>query len=83
LGIEHNEPLPKPHNLNETKSGFTTKSLPSTLSDALKLFEKSSLMREALGDKLVDLFVENKHYELDQYNRYITDYEINTYLPIL
>jgi glutamine synthetase len=40
-------------------------------------------MRQSLGNKLVDLFVENKYYELDQYNRHVTDYELNTYLPIL
>ena len=81
-GIEHKLPLPEPINLG-TKKTSSEKPLPLQLNEALRLFEKSTLMRQALGDKLVDLYCENKYYELDQYNRYVTDYELGTYLPIL
>jgi len=57
--------------------------LPQQLHDALSHFESSALMRETLGDVLFNKFIENKRLELSRYNRYITDYEIQEYLPIL
>ncbi|HPK46005.1 MAG TPA: glutamine synthetase, partial [Spirochaetota bacterium] len=82
-GIDNNDVLPKPHDLTLKKHEPVAQPLPSTIEEALKKFDKSQLMRQSLGNKLVDLFVENKYYELDQYNRHVTDYELNTYLPIL
>src|SRR4030067_1118765 len=63
------------------KSGY--QHLPTQLHDALSYFEKSALMKETLGEVLFNKFIENKTLELDRYNRVITDYEIQEYLPIL
>lgn len=57
--------------------------LPTQLHDALSYFEKSALMKETLGDVLFGKFIANKKLELARYNRFITDYEIQEYLPIL
>ncbi|OHD70269.1 MAG: glutamine synthetase [Spirochaetes bacterium RBG_16_49_21] len=57
--------------------------LPTHLHDALRYFEKSALMKETLGEVLFNKFIENKSSELKRSNRYITDYEIKEYLPIL
>ncbi|HSV95407.1 MAG TPA: glutamine synthetase family protein [Spirochaetota bacterium] len=57
--------------------------LPTQLGEALIYLDKSELMRETLGARLVDNFIENKMLELDRFNSHITDYEINEYLPIL
>jgi glutamine synthetase len=57
--------------------------LPEQLHDALSHFEASALMKETLGEVLFNKFIENKKLELSRYNRYITDYEIQEYLPIL
>ncbi|MBN2159704.1 MAG: glutamine synthetase [Spirochaetes bacterium] len=57
--------------------------LPTQLHDALSYFEKSALMKETLGDVLYGKFIENKRLELARYSRFITDYEIREYLPIL
>lgn len=57
--------------------------LPTHLHDALAYFEKSDFMRDTLGELLFNKFIENKKLELDRYNRFITDYEIQEYLPIL
>ena len=57
--------------------------LPTQLGEALIDLGKSELMRETLGARLVDNFIENKMLELDRFNSHITDYEINEYLPIL
>lgn len=57
--------------------------LPTQLGEALIDLGRSELMRETLGARLVDNFIENKMLELDRFNSHITDYEINEYLPIL
>ena len=57
--------------------------LPAQLHDALSHFESSALMKETLGEIHFNRFIDNKRLELDRYNRYITDYEIQEYLPIL
>jgi glutamine synthetase len=64
-----------------SKNSF--QSLPADLSEALIHFEKSDLMTQTLGSTVKKLFLENKYYELNKFNRYVTDFEINHYFPIL
>ncbi len=65
---------------NDTNAG---EHLPEQLHDALAHFESSTFMKETLGEVLFNRFIANKKLELSRYNRYITDYEIQEYLPIL
>ncbi len=58
-------------------------SLPSNLSEAINLTEKSALVRKALGNHVFDSFVKNKKIEWDQYRTQVTEYELERYLPIL
>jgi glutamine synthetase len=58
-------------------------SLPEDLLEAIKLTEKSGLVREALGDELFNFFIRNKKLEWDEYKAQVTQYEIDRYLPIL
>jgi glutamine synthetase len=51
--------------------------------EAVELAEKSEIVRKALGDHILNAFVENKRKEWDQFRVQITDYEIAHYLPIL
>jgi glutamine synthetase len=57
--------------------------LPTQLSESLKYFEKSELMKETLGEVIIEMLIENKQMEIDKFNSQITDYEIGEYLPIL
>jgi glutamine synthetase len=57
--------------------------LPGSLSEAIDLFEKSKLMREALGEHVFDAFIKNKRVEWDQYRAQVTGYELEKYLPRL
>lgn len=57
--------------------------LPDNLFEAVKIMENSKLVKEALGEHVFTKFVENKHIEWDRYRTFITDYEIQKYLPIL
>ncbi len=58
-------------------------SLPEDLYNAIKEFESSSFVREALGDHVCDFLVRNKWAEWDDYKTLITPYELQRYLPIL
>ena len=63
------------------KRGVST--LPGGLWEAVELMEKSSLVREALGDHVFYTFLKNKKIEWDRYRTQVTDYELKRYLPIL
>ncbi|MDP2941233.1 MAG: glutamine synthetase, partial [Candidatus Omnitrophota bacterium] len=59
------------------------RSLPEDLLEAIKLTERSELVRKALGEELFHFFIRNKKLEWDEYKAQVTQYEINKYLPIL
>ena len=58
-------------------------SLPEDLYQAIKEFEKSSFVREALGDHVCDYLVRNKWAEWNEYKTLVTPYELEHYLPNL
>src|SRR4030042_449632 len=88
-GIKNKYPLPKPieENIYEwdeakrTEAGIDT--LPDNLYEAVKILEGSKLIRETLGDHIFYKFIENKKIEWNRYRTFVTDYEVNSYLPIL
>jgi len=83
-GIEEKYELPDPvksGDLINPASDYPR--LPTQMYEALTYFKESTLMKEALGDVIHKKFVENKIFEMDQFNRHITDYELNTYLSKL
>jgi glutamine synthetase len=55
--------------------------LPTNLSEALDEMEESSLVRDALGDHIFEWFLRNKRAEWSQYQRQVTPFELETYLP--
>jgi glutamine synthetase len=57
--------------------------LPGSLGDALAALNGSSLLREWLGDELVDAFVGVKSREADRFASAITDWERDEYLAYL
>lgn len=58
-------------------------SLPENLHEAIKLMEKSELVKEALGEHVFEYFLENKKAEWDRYRTQVTNYELDYYLPLL
>jgi len=58
-------------------------SLPGSLGEAIAVTEQSDLVREALGNHIFEKFIANKKMEWDQYRTHVSNYEIDTYLPIL
>ena len=85
-GIERGYPLPEPikgsvYDLSDAeRAEYGIERLPSTLDEALRVAERSELVREALGDNVIDSFLQNKRIEWERYSQAVTDFEINEYL---
>ena len=58
-------------------------SLPEDLYEAIAVAEQSDMLREALGDHVVEYLVRNKREEWDEYKAYVTPFELERYLPLL
>ncbi|OZG48683.1 type I glutamate--ammonia ligase [Bombiscardovia coagulans] len=57
--------------------------LPDSLDTALKIMEKSDFVAEVLGEHAFEYFIRNKRQEWNEYNRQVTPYELEYYLPRL
>jgi glutamine synthetase len=57
--------------------------LPSTLGEAIELFEGSETMKEILGEHIHEFFVSNKRAEWTEFQSYVSQWELDKYLPIL
>ncbi|MFH1288511.1 MAG: glutamine synthetase family protein [bacterium] len=88
-GIEKNYKLAGPatdniyHMTEKERIDAGINSLPEDLLEAIKIAEKSKLIKECLGEKVFEYFIRNKKMEWDEYKMQITQYEVNKYLPIL
>ena len=54
--------------------------LPTSLKEAMDFYEKSPLMKEAIGEDLFHKLIEAKTREWDSYRTAVTDWEIKRYL---
>jgi glutamine synthetase len=88
-GIEKKYPLPSEATDNiykmteEQRKKAGIGSLPEDLYEAIKVTEKSALVKRALGDKVFEYFIRNKKMEWDEYKAQVTQYELDKYLAIL
>lgn len=57
--------------------------LPSTLGEAIELFEGSQLMREVLGDHIYEYLLDAKRQEWEEYQKVVTAWELERYLAVL
>ena len=88
-------PLPVEENIYEMSNSrqrkFEIKTLPRDLSEAVRIMEKSDLMKDVLGGHIFSRFLANKRQEIEEYNRnvsrefdkQVSDYEVRKYLPFL
>ena len=88
-GIEKNYSLPEPveEDIYEMSPKERAKrkidTLPDSLENAVKIFEKSELMRETLGEHIFQQLIANKKKEWDEFRVHVSQYEIQKYLSIL
>jgi glutamine synthetase len=59
------------------------RSLPADLHEAIELAAVSKVLRESLGDHVVEFLLRNKREEWDGYKSYVTPHELERYLPLL
>ncbi|MDH3752975.1 MAG: glutamine synthetase family protein [Acidimicrobiia bacterium] len=55
--------------------------LPTSLDEAVDEMEDSDLVREVLGEHIFEWFIRNKRAEWSEYQRHVTPFELNRYLP--
>ena len=81
-GIEH-EVEPPPAVRGDAGAGDAADSarrpLPRTLAEATRLLAESKAAREILGDAFVDHYVRTREWEVREYNRAVTDWELKRY----
>ncbi len=96
-GIQAHYPLPPSveENIykmsNSRQKKFKIQTLPRNLDEAVKLAEKSVVVRETLGDHIFSQFIANKYHEIKDYaknvsaefDKQVSDYEVRRYLPFL
>jgi glutamine synthetase len=58
-------------------------SLPEDLYEAIRVADGSELLRETLGDHVVEFLIRNKREEWDEYKAHVTPFELSRYLPLL
>jgi glutamine synthetase len=71
------------HLSSDERKKHRIEELPGSLDEALRLTEKSAMVRECLGDHVFSKFIENKRIECDQFRIQVTKYELDRYLPML
>jgi glutamine synthetase len=78
-GIEHRSepPAPARGDASKSESGFAP--LPRTLKDATHALAKSAAARAILGEPFVDHYVRTRDWEVRQYERAVTDWELARY----
>jgi glutamine synthetase len=54
--------------------------LPGSLSEALSELDKDTVLKNALGDKVYDVFYRTKYAEAENYRLNVTGWEIEKYL---
>ncbi len=57
--------------------------LPENLKDALKALKRNAVIQEALGNHVIEKFIEAKHQEWDDFRTNVTEWEIKKYLNIM
>ncbi|HEY0493804.1 MAG TPA: type I glutamate--ammonia ligase [Candidatus Dormibacteraeota bacterium] len=85
-GIRQKLPLPPPVEENlyafdpDRLARFQMSLLPGSLDEALRELRQDAIMREALGDHLLERFIEVKEMEWQSYEKQVSAWELEAYL---
>ena len=75
-GIDEKLELQKPF-VGDAYQAARLPEIPKTLRDATEAFSKSKMLRQALGDDVVEHYVHTARWEQLEYDRRITDWELH------
>ena len=78
-GIENNLQPGEPC-LGDAYANRQLSELPTTLNEALDIFETSELARTSFGDDFVEHFVSMKRWEAEQHRTHVSDWEVRHYV---
>ena len=56
--------------------GENIREIPKTLREAIELLDRSTVLRKALGDDVVDHYVHTGRWEQAEFDRRVTDWEV-------
>jgi glutamine synthetase len=88
-GVEEGYELPPEADANLFEMGdadlgkLGIEQLPQSLSDSLKVMERSTLVQEALGEHIFEWFLRNKRIEWRAYKTHVSAFEVDRYLRAL
>jgi len=74
-GIEEELPLPEPFS-GDAYEGDEARHIPRTLRDARRALLDSDMLRDAMGEAVVTHYARAAEWELEDFNRVVTDYEV-------
>jgi glutamine synthetase len=80
MGLEKNLAAPEPIGGNAWTDDVDNSHLPSHMADAIKRFSHSQSVREYLSEPFQKAYAELKQQELMEFERRVTDFELETYL---
>jgi glutamine synthetase len=84
LTRDWNWPLPAPLEetlLTQNRSRLRqVEMLPASLGEALEALSQNDVILSALGAYISDRYLAAKHQEVDEYNRHITNWEVERYI---
>ena len=88
-GVENNIPYPAPlNNINiydldeKERAEKGIGALPGSLAEAMHEFEKSDVIKNALGEEICRAFSRAKWAEVEEYRTRVTDWEVQRYLEV-
>ena len=82
-GISRQLTPPPPASGDASSPGKVHKALPRTLAEATKLLDESAIAREILGSPFVDHYVRTRQWEIRQFERAVTDWELRRYFEAI
>jgi glutamine synthetase len=82
-GIAHELTPPPPASGDASVAGKVHKALPRTLTEATELLDASTIAREMLGSPFVDHYVRTRKWEIRQFERAVTDWELRRYFEAI
>jgi glutamine synthetase len=82
-GIARQLTPPPPASGDASAYGEVHKPLPRTLTEATKLLADSAVAREILGTPFVDHYVRTRQWEIRQFERAVTDWELRRYFEAI
>lgn len=74
-GIERKLELEEPYT-GDAYKGRKLRHIPNNLRDAMAATNKSKMLRAAFGDEVIDHYLRAADWELSEYNRCVTDWEV-------